>query len=67
MSEWRVSSMWLGKKRYYQVYRIKDMTRVDHGGNREYKGSLMENEYTAMELAKKMNAEMWEYANKRNA
>ena len=47
------------------MYRIKDMTRVDHGGNREYKGSLMENEYTAMELAKKMNAEMWEYANNR--
>ena len=60
MSEWRVSSMWLGKKRYYQVYRIKDMTRVDHGGNREYKGSLMENEYTAMELAKKLNAKVEE-------
>ena len=60
MSEWRVSSMWLGKKRYYQVYRIKDMTRVDHSGNREYKGGLMENEYTAMELAKKMNARLEE-------
>lgn len=35
MSEWRVSSMWLGKKRYYQVYRIKDMKKVDHSGNRD--------------------------------
>ena len=58
MSEWRVSSMWLGKKKYYQVYCIKDMKKVDHSGNREYKGGLMKNEYTAMELAKKMNAEM---------
>lgn len=60
MSEWRVSSMWLNGKKYYQVYRIKDMTRVDHSGNREYKGGLMENEYTAMELAKKMNARLEE-------
>lgn len=60
MSEWRVSSMWLGKKRYYQVYRIKDMTRVDHGGNREYKGGLMENEFRAMALAKKLNAKFEE-------
>ena len=58
MSEWRVSSMLLNGKKYYQVYRIKDMTRVDHGGNREYKGGLMENEYTAIELAKKMNARL---------
>ena len=60
MSEWRVSSMWLGKKRYYQVYRIKDMKKVDHSGNREYKGGLMENEYTAMSLAKKLNAKVEE-------
>lgn len=38
MSEWRVSSMWLNGKKYYQVYRIKDMKKVDHSGNREYKG-----------------------------
>ena len=60
MSEWRVSSMWLGKKRYYQVYRIKDMKKVDHSGNREYKGGLMENEYTAMSLAQKLNAKVEE-------
>ena len=67
MSEWRVSSMWLNGKKYYQVYRIKDMKKVDHSGNREYKGGLMENEYTAMALAKKLNVEMWEYADERNA
>ena len=60
MSEWWVSSMWLGKKRYYQVYRIKDMKKVDHSGNREYKGGLMENEYTAMSLAQKLNAKVEE-------
>mgnify|MGYP000908557185 FL=1 len=61
MSEWRISSMWLGKKKYYQVYRIKDMKKVDHSGNREYKGGLMEDEFEAMALANKLNAEMWEY------
>lgn len=60
MSEWRVSSMWLGKKKYYQVYRIKDMTRVDHSGNREYKGGLMEDEFKAISLAKRLNAKLEE-------
>ena len=60
MSEWRVSSMWLGKKKYYQVYRIKDMTRVDHSGNREYKGRLMEDEFKAISLAKRLNAKLEE-------
>lgn len=60
MSEWMVSSMWLGDKKVYQVYRIKDMRKVDHGGNREYRGGLMDNEYHAIELAKKLNAEVRE-------
>ena len=35
MSEWRISSMYLGGKKVYQVYRIKDMRVVDHSGNRD--------------------------------
>lgn len=67
MSEWRVSSMWLGKKKYYQVYRIKDMKKVDHSGNREYKGGLMEDEFKAMALANKLNAEEYECPECRHA
>jgi hypothetical protein len=60
MSEWRVSSMWLNGKKYYQVYRIKDMKKVDHSGNREYKGGLMEDEFKAISLAKRLNARLEE-------
>ena len=49
--------MWLGGKKVYQVYRIKDMRRVDHSGNREYAGGLLHDEREAMELAERLNKE----------
>lgn len=58
-SEWRISSMWLGNRKVYQVYRIKDMTKVDHSGNREYKGELTEDEFKARALANELNAEAY--------
>ena len=57
MSEWRISSMYLGGKKVYQVYRIKDMRVVDHSGNREYAGGLLHDEHEAMALAEKLNKE----------
>ena len=57
MSEWMISSQWLGGKKVYQVYRIKDMRKVDHSGNREYAGGLLHDEREAMELAAKLNKE----------
>ena len=57
MSEWKISSMYLGSKTVYQVYRIKDMRVVDHSGNREYAGGLLHDEREAMELAAKLNKE----------
>lgn len=48
MSEWRISSMYLGGKKVYQVYRIKDMRVVDHSGNREYAGGLLHDEAEAI-------------------
>ena len=56
-SEWKISSMYLGGKKVYQVYRIKDMRVVDHSGNREYAGGLTDDEAEAMALAEKLNAE----------
>lgn len=52
--------MYLGGKKVYQVYRIKDMTRVDHSGNREYAGGLLHDEREAMALAQKLNKETQE-------
>ena len=49
--------MYLGGKKVYQVYRIKDMCVVDHSGNREYAGGLLHDEAEAMELASKLNRE----------
>ncbi|WP_313994017.1 hypothetical protein [uncultured Selenomonas sp.] len=57
MSEWRISSMYLGGKKVYQVYRIKDMRIVDHDGNREYAGKMTDDEAEAMALAEKLNKE----------
>ena len=56
-SEWKISSMYLGGKKVYQVYRIKDMRKVDHSGNREYAGGLLHDEAEAMTLAEKLNKE----------
>lgn len=56
-SEWKISSMYLGGKKVYQVYRIKDMRVVDHSGNREYAGGLLHDEREAMARAEKLNAE----------
>ena len=59
-SKWKISSQYLCGRKVYQVYRIKDMKKVDHSGNREYKGGLMEDEFKAMALANKLNAEEYE-------
>jgi len=56
-SEWKISSQYLGGKKVYQVYRIKDMRRVDHSGNREYAGRMTSDEHEAMALAEKLNRE----------
>ena len=54
-SEWRISSQYLGGRKVYQVYRIKDMRIVDHSGNREYAGKLTDDE--AVRLMKLLGAE----------
>ena len=56
-SEWTISSQYLGGRKVYQVYRIKDMRIVDHSGNREYAGGLTDDEAAAMALAEELNAE----------
>ena len=55
--EWKISSQYLGGRKVYQVYRIKDMRIVDHSGNREYAGGLTDDEAEAMALAERLNKE----------
>lgn len=55
--EWRISSQYLGGKKVCQVYRIKDMCRVDHSGNREYAGLMLHDEAVGMALAERLNKE----------
>lgn len=41
----------------YQVYRIRDINGIDHGGNREYADGLYETKEEAQERADQLNAE----------
>ena len=55
-SEWKISSMYLGGKKVYQVYRIKDTNAVDHSGNREYAGKWYKDKADAQAVVDEMNA-----------
>ena len=54
-SEWRISSQYLGGRKVYQVYRIKDMRIVDHSGNREEIGEWFDTEEEARAAADAKN------------
>jgi len=56
-SEWRVSTNFFGCARKYIVYRIRDIDKIDHSGNREYRGHYRENYDEAKALADKLNEE----------
>ena len=47
--------MYLGSKKVYQVYRIKDMRKVDHSGNREELGRWFGTKEAAQVVADQMN------------
>lgn len=56
-SEWRVTSNFVpGTGRYYQVYRLRDKSEVDHSGNREFSGSIYDDKQDAQRLADELNA-----------
>lgn len=56
-SEWRVQVNYCCGDIYYQVYRIRDVTKTDHSGNREHKGGLFDSESEAQKFADKLNEE----------
>lgn len=56
-SEWRISTNPIAGKKFYQVYRIIDVTEVEHSGNRETRGGLYESRIDAEKLAATLNEE----------
>lgn len=56
-SEWRVSSQYIGSDKVFQVYRIRDISKVNHSGNREYAGGLFYYEDEATTMADTLNVE----------
>jgi len=59
-SAWKIRSQYLGGKKIYQVYRLKDMDEGDQIGNRTYAGAWKRDKAEAMSLAKKLNAKVEE-------
>jgi len=45
----------MGDERVFQVYRLRDISKVDHSGNREYAGEIIYNQDAAYAVAKGLN------------
>ena len=56
MGEWKVSRNPIGEKTFYQVFRIRDTSKLDHSGNRETRG-LYETREEAERIAANLNME----------
>jgi len=56
-SDWMVTSNSINGKTVYGVYRLKDISTVDHSGNRENYGDYYEDRESAEKLAKQLNEE----------
>lgn len=54
-SEWKVSSQYIGEDKIFQVYRLRDTSKVDHSGNMEYAGEATENQMAALAVAAGLN------------
>lgn len=56
-SEWKISSNYIDGAKQYIAYRIRDMAKPDHSGNREYAGDYTTNRNEVQALVDKLNAE----------
>lgn len=57
-SAWKIRSQYLGGKKIYQVYRLKDMDADDQIGNRTYAGAWRRDKAEAVALMEKLNKEI---------
>ena len=56
-SEWKISSNYIDGAKQYIAYRIRDIAKPDHSGNREYAGNYTTNRSEVQALVDKLNAE----------
>lgn len=54
-SRWEVTSQVICDSKMYAVYRIKDMSAVDHSGNRELGSEYMTEREEAQRIANELN------------
>jgi hypothetical protein len=55
--KWKVSHNYAGGETFIQVYRLRDVQKVDHSGNREYASIIFETDEEAQAFADYLNAE----------
>lgn len=53
--KWDVSSQYIGEKKIFTVYRLRNTAEVDHSGNREYCEGVFDSEAEAQGIADKLN------------
>ena len=56
-SAWKIRSQYLGGKKIYQVYRLKNTDEDDQIGNRTYAGAWRRDKAEAVALMEKLNKE----------
>ena len=56
-SNWRVTANPVAGKMLYGVYRLRDVSGIDHSGNRETKGGYFNTREEAEALAERLNEE----------
>ena len=56
-SNWRVTANPVLGKMFYGVYRLKDVSDIDHSGNRETRGGYFGTRKEAEALAERLNEE----------
>lgn len=53
--KWMVTANPVGGSMLYAVYRLRDVDKIDHSGNREYASSYIEDKDTALTIAEGLN------------
>lgn len=55
--KWKVTSNYIGGEKMFAVYRLRDISEIDHSGNREYATDYTNDRENAEAIADMMNRE----------
>ena len=56
-STWKVSTNVMGAEKFYQIYRLYDVQKIDNSGNREVYNKIFEDKEEAIVTCRELNAE----------